>query len=131
MTIIEKSITYARSLVVNNATHNQHFAFLFIKNKLISVGQNNACSTDNKGRKIAKKFGAKKHIQYPFIHAEIDAISRIWGKVYLCKKHRLVSVRLNKHGQERISKPCADCGLILSALGIRVIYFDGNKFIYE
>ena len=98
---------------------------------MISVGQNNTTSTDNRGRKIAKRFGAQKHVQYPFIHAEIDAISKQWGVKRLSKKYQLVSIRLNKHGQLRMSKPCNDCSIIIKALGIRVIYFDGEKFVYD
>lgn len=131
MCIIKKSINYSRSLFSSCATHQQHFAFLFVRNKLISIGQNDVDSTNNKGVKIAKRFGAEKHVKYPFIHAEVDAISKAWGKTRICKKHTLVSIRLNRHGELRISKPCHDCGIILSALGLRVVYFDGKEFIYE
>ena len=130
MLIIEKSIQSARSIIRDTST-NQHFAFIYAKNKLISIGQNNTTRTNNKGLKIAKRFNAKKHILYPYIHAEIDAIARLWGKIFLCKKHKLVSIRLNRHGELRISKPCINCSIILSALNLQVVYFDGQKFIYE
>ena len=130
-TILQKSINYSMELFNDSLNAHQHFAFIFRRNKLISIGQNETTSTDNRGRKIAKRFGAKKHVEYPFIHAEVDAISRNWGVTCLSKKHQLVSIRLNSHRELRMSKPCNDCNLIIKSLGIRVVYFDGKNFVYE
>lgn len=125
---IKKSIEYSRKLLSKNSTDFQHFAFIFKKNKLLSIGQNDPTSTNAKSTKLAKRFGAKKPLIYPYIHAEIDAISKLWGKLYIDKIFTLVSIRLNRHGELRISKPCKDCQIVLKGLCIPVIFYDGKSF---
>lgn len=125
---IKKSIDYSKKLLNKTSTDFQHFAFIFKKNKLLSIGQNDPTSTNAKSRKLAKRFGAKKPLVYPYIHAEIDAISKLWGRIYIDKIFTLVSIRLNRHSDLRISKPCKDCQIVLSGLCIPVIFYDGKNF---
>lgn len=125
---IKKSIDYSKKLLNKTSTDFQHFAFIYRKNKLLSIGQNDPTSTNAKSRKLAKRFGAKKPLVYPYIHAEIDVISKLWGRLYIDKIFTLVSIRLNRHGELRISKPCKDCQIVLSSLCIPVIFYDGKGF---
>lgn len=103
---------------------HRHFAFIFLRNKLLSIGQNNMESTSAFAYHFGHRFGLEHNIKHPYIHAEIDAISRLWGKRYIGPRLTMVSLRLNKNGEYRRSKPCANCSKILNSLGIKVIYFD-------
>lgn len=112
-----------------DAEYQQHFAFIFERNKIISIGQNDTVRTSVRAVKLAKKFGAKKALKYPYIHAETNAISKLWGKYHISSKNKLISLRLNKHGELRTSLPCKDCSIILNGLNLSFIYFNGSKFI--
>lgn len=125
---IQKSIEYSKKLFNKNSTKSQHFAFIFRKNKILSIGQNDMSCTNAKSPKIAKRFGAQKPLIYPYIHAEIDAISKLWGEIYINKKLTLVSLRLNRYGDLRISKPCDDCEIVIRSLNLPVIFYDGSRF---
>lgn len=104
----------------------RHFAFIFVRNKLLSIGQNNMESTSGFTYQIGKRFNVEHNKEFPYIHAEIDAISRLWGKTHIGPRMSLVSLRLNKYGEYRRSKPCVNCTKVLDSLGLTVIYFDGE-----
>ncbi len=125
--IIDTSIKIATKLNVYAEKSHRHFAFLFLRNKLLSIGQNNMATTSGVAHKFGKRFGGKPP-EFPFLHAEIDAIAKLWGETYVSKRMRLVSLRLDKHGEILVSKPCKNCSLVLDVLGPAVIYFDGKKF---
>jgi deoxycytidylate deaminase len=103
---------------------HRHFAFIFLRNKLLSIGQNNMESTSVFTYKMGQKFNVEHNKKFPYIHAEIDAISRLWGKTHIGPRMTLVSLRLDKHGEYRRSKPCVHCSKVLDSLGLTVIYFD-------
>lgn len=130
MKIIEKSVDMSLKLVNPSLSMYQHFSFVYIRNKLLAIGQNETDRTNYKSMKLAKRFRAVKPLQFPYIHAETDAISKLWGKVYLCHRHTLVSIRLNRHGELRVSKPCVDCSQVIDGLNLTCIYFDGKTFVY-
>lgn len=94
-------------------------AVLFRRNTPISIGQNCKESTNAKALYFAQKFGTDT--KYPYIHAEIDAIRKVWGKMYLDKKYTLVSVRLGKTGV-LFAKPCGNCQTVIDAIGLKVIW---------
>lgn len=124
MKIVDKAISISSKLVVDNNQY-QHFAFIFLRNKLLSIGQNDMENTSPKAIRFAKRFGAEKPLRFPFIHAEIDAISKLWGKRYIDSSLTLVSVRLNRFYEPRKSKPCKDCETVLKGLNLPFMYFDG------
>lgn len=133
MSIIDQSIDIAMSLLpkakVSRNTKNKffHFAFGFKKNKLLAIGQNNPEKTHTQAFWLAKRFNTD--IEHPYLHAETDLISRLWGKYYIDNSLKMVVVRLNKRGQLRCSKPCDKCSQILQALGITKIWWsDENGF---
>ena len=128
MKIIDTSIKIATKLNVYAEKSHRHFAFLFLRNKLLSIGQNNMATTSGVAHKFGKRFGGKPP-EFPFLHAEIDAIAKLWGETYISNRMSLVSLRLNKQNELLMSKPCKDCDVIIKSLGPKVIYFDSGKFV--
>jgi deoxycytidylate deaminase len=137
MNIIDQSMDIAISLLPkakqNRNTRNKffHFAFGYKKNKLIAIGQNNPEKTHTQALLLAKRFNINS--EYPYLHAETDLISKLWGKYYIDDSLRMVIIRLNKRGRLRNSKPCERCDAIIGALGINKIWwstdygFDAQK----
>lgn len=127
MSIIDQSLNISLTLLPkaksSRSTKNKffHFAFGYHRSRLLAIGQNNPEKTHTQAFKLAKRF--KTDTQYPYLHAETDLISRLWGKVYIDSNLKMVIVRLNKHGQLRDSKPCSKCSAIISALGIEKVYW--------
>ena len=131
MNILEESFDIALSLLpkakINRNTKNKffHFAFGYRKNKLLAIGQNNPEKTHTQAFILAKRFNGD--INHPYLHAETDLISRLWGKYYIDNSLKVVVIRLNKRGELRCSKPCDQCDNILSALGISKIWWSTDN----
>lgn len=135
MNIIKNSIQISLSLLpkAKNARNSNnkffHFAYAYRKNKLLAIGQNNPDKTHTQALKIANRFNTDS--TYPYLHAETDLISRMWGKYYIDSTLKIVLVRLNKHGQLRNSKPCFKCQQILEALEIDKVYWSINNGFHK
>lgn len=133
MNIINQSIDIAlRLLPVAKSQRNSrnkffHFAFGYDKNKLIGMGQNNPEKVNAKALKLAKKFNIDSYQEFPYLHAETDLISRLWGKHYIDNSLKIIIVRLNKRGELRNSCPCEKCNKIMSALNITEIYWSTDN----
>ena len=127
MSIIDQSFDIALSLLPKakqaRNTKNKffHFAFGFRKNKLLAIGQNNPEKTHTQAFMLSKRFNVE--LDHPYLHAETDLISRLWGKYYIDSNLKMVIIRLNKHGQLRCSKPCEHCEAIINALGIHKVWW--------
>lgn len=134
MKIIQKSLATAYQLfpeTYDSKKHRSrkayHFAFAFDGNKLLAIGQNEQDKTSNKAFKFAKKFNVEHFVKYPFIHSEIDLISRLWGKYYVDSKIKMVVIRLSRDGSIKNSKPCKNCISILAALNVHQVWWsDAN-----
>jgi hypothetical protein len=135
MNIIEQSIDIAISLLpkAKNARNTKnkffHFAFGYKKSKLLAIGQNNPEKTHPQALMLAKRFNTD--IEHPYLHAETDLISRLWGKYYIDDSLKIVVIRLNKRGELRCSKPCDQCSHVLQALGIHKIWWSENNGITQ
>jgi len=131
MSILEESFEIALSLLpkakVNRNTKNKffHFAFGYKKNKLLAIGQNNPEKTHTQAFILAKRFN--NDTNHPYLHAETDLISRLWGRYYIDSSLKVVVIRLNKRGELRFSKPCDQCNNILSALEINKIWWSTDN----
>jgi len=131
MNIIDQSINIALTLLPKakeeRNTKNKffHFAFGYKKNKLLAIGQNNPEKTHPHAIILSKRFNTK--LEHPYLHAETDLISRLWGKHYIDDSLRMIIVRLNKQGQLRCSKPCLRCQQIIDCLGINKIWWSDNN----
>jgi hypothetical protein len=133
MNIINQSIDIAIRLLPyaksqrNSRNKFFHFAFGYDKNKLIAIGQNNPEKINAKAFRLAKKFNIEAYQQFPYLHAETDLISRLWGKHYIDSSLKVVILRLNKRGELRNSCPCEKCSKIMSALNINDIYWSTDN----
>ena len=103
-----------------------HYAFLFAKQKLVSIGQNVMDKESAKALAFALRYNLATQRKYPFIHAEIDSISRVWGKQYIDNNFTMVSLRISKGLVLRNAKPCKNCKSVLDSLGVSVYYSDGS-----
>jgi len=136
--IIDQSYNIALTLLPkakqNRSTRNKfyHFAFGYRKNNLLAIGQNNPEKTHTKALILSQRFNT--NTKYPYLHAETDLISRLWGKYYIDETLKMVIIRLNKRGELRDSKPCCNCYKIISALGIKKVWWsmdNGFNRYYE
>jgi len=134
MRILQKSLKIANDIFPNHydtkgVWRPYHFAFIYKRNQLISIGVNRPYNPDAKTLYLANKFNVQKYKKYNYAHAETDAISKCWGKVHLNSSFSIVVLRLNKYGELGQSKPCTNCQQILDAIGIKKIWWstkDGN-----
>jgi hypothetical protein len=131
MSIIEQSFDIALTLLPKaknvRQTKNKffHFAFGFKKSKLLAIGQNNPEKTHPQALMLARRFNTD--MEHPYLHAETDLISRLWGKHYIDGSLKIVVLRLNKRGELRCSKPCEKCSQILNSLGIHKIWWSEDN----
>lgn len=127
MKITEKALQLSLSLFegsldLNSRKLQYHFSFLFERNKIVSVGQNQY-DLSAKALYFANRYNIPQKKSFPYLHSEISAISRLWGKIRVDGRLKLVNVRFLKSGEMGISKPCPDCMEVLNALGIDQIYW--------
>lgn len=122
--IVPKSIELARKAFesaydIGEGYRVFHWAFIWERNRLISIGQNDPLTPSPKALYFAKRYGCDT--EYPFIHAEVDAISKVWGRVHLDKSHSIVVVRLNSFGETCLSKPCENCQKVIDGIGFKEV----------
>ena len=132
MKFIKRSVEIAQSLFPQTyeertGYRTYHFAFGWYKNKLLSIGQNRTDTPSGRALKFARRFNNTETIKYPFLHAEVDLISRLWGRHYINNKLKVVVIRLNRFGEMQNSKPCSNCSNILSALDVNKIWWSTNR----
>ena len=127
MSVIDQSYNIALTLLPkvkeSRCTRNKfyHFAFGYRKNNLLAIGQNNPEKTHTKALLLSQRFNTAS--KYPYLHAETDLISRLWGKYYIDENLKMVIIRLNKRGELRYSKPCSNCSKIIRSLGIKKVWW--------
>lgn len=98
-----------------------HFAFIWDKNKLLAIGKNNPAKTNRKVLYFGERFNVDKFKKYPFIHAEIDALAKCWGRYEIGKSHTMVVIRIDRNGRLNNSKPCPNCSQVLQGIGLENI----------
>ena len=133
MKILTKSLELAHSLVPNERNQNALvYAFIYDGNNLLSIGQNDMTRENAKALYFGKRYKLPHLIKYPFVHAELDAISKLWGKRKIVGSERVVVVRfksskIDKFNKNFVSialaKPCDNCYTVLCALGITRIHW--------
>ena len=119
--LLDLSIKKARILCDGDYSRRSMFAFIYDKSKLISYGENNIGKTDAFVKYIGEKFNIEQFKNFHYPHAEIDAISKMWGSVKILPRHRLVVVRFLKNGDTAYAKPCQYCQKIINIIGIKKI----------
>lgn len=129
MKILTKSVDMAMSLFpASSAGRRQsyHFSFIWERNNLLAIGQN-ANRIDAKTMYFAKRFNISRFRQYPYLHAEVDAISKLWGRIYIDNRLKLVSLRVNTLGVLCNSQPCVGCSAVLNGLDISKIWYSNSE----
>ena len=126
--IVDRSLILAHSLFPTAYSGKKkyrtfHFSFAWRSSKIISIGQNDPDKTNAKAMWFAKRFKNKKQIDYPYLHAEVDMLSKLWGRYYIDSKMKVVVIRINSKGELQNSRPCSSCNNIFSALGVDKVWF--------
>ena len=122
---LEKALLISNRLFdVNYDTSNgyttYHFSFLFCRNRLLSVGQNDYRTLPKPG-KMTYNLN-----RYWSLHSEVDAISKLWGRKRVGKNTRLVNIRIARGHRLRLSKPCKNCQALLDKLKVTKIWYSTN-----
>ena len=89
-----------------------HYAFAIRKNHIIEMGKNDPIMMNAKAFHLAQKFNIAHWKKYPFLHAEADLMLKLDEKYYN-RKTTLLSMKINRHGQFRLAKPCYKCEIAL------------------
>ena len=79
---------------------------------------------------FANKFNVYDQKKYPSFHSEISAISKVWGKIHIDRSIKMINLRLNAKGELCNSKPCANCSIVINALGLKVWYSKEGKMYH-
>ena len=129
--IIDRSLDLAHSLFPTVYSEKKkyrtyHFSFAWRSSRLLSIGQNDPDNTHAKAVWFAKRFKNRKQLRYPYLHAEVDMLSKLWGRYYIDSKMKVVVVRINSKGKLLNSKPCPSCANIFEALGVEKIWHSNN-----
>lgn len=96
---------------------HRHAAALYIGNELVSVGVNQM-----KTHPLQAKFG--RNTDSIFLHAEIDCIRNALRRVAPEElKRGVLYVAKSKHGQPKLSKPCAGCQRAIIHFGISDVHW--------
>jgi len=74
--------------------------------------------------KFKRRF--KTNQEFLYMHAELDAVSRLWGRTHIDGDLLFVVLRMNRHRLIGDSKPCSFCESVLDSLGINKVYWS-NK----
>jgi len=103
-----------------------HYAFAIKKSKVVAIGKNNISDGSRTALQIGRSLNIAKWKEYPYIHAECDAIYQIKDKYpqadieiikYQQTDIEIISVRINRKGEFRLAKPCPHCQKVLDILG--------------
>jgi len=119
MNLLDKITELSREIIyIYRDEHVKHISFLARRNKILSVGINDKTCTH-----------PMSTTQFQRLHSEVDAISRIKDKKILSRL-KLINVRINKHYEFRLSKPCPSCELLCQVVGIKQVIFteSSDKF---
>lgn len=102
---------------------NKHFSFILDKNKILSIGWNDAWCTHPLSNRLGYRFSA--------IHSEVSAILRYKGDKQRLKKCILINTRINMLGEFSISKPCSICQNFIKNVGFKRVYFTNHQGVLE
>lgn len=135
MKIIQKSLEIALALFPETykmrkkgAGHNYHFTFAWYKGKkLVAIGQNQPAKPSKKALNFARRYKTHHQLKYSYLHSEIHAISKLFGRIWIDSDLTIINIRLNRWFQLQNAKPCKSCSKILSALKIKNVIYSTPK----
>lgn len=109
----------------NKVRPRYHYAFAVKKNKIIAIGKNKPEYPSQKVLELAYAYDIEKWKFFPFFHAESDLVTKL-PKDIKTKQIEILSIRINRHGQFRLAKPCVNCQKMLDGIGIQKIFWSCN-----
>ena len=132
MKILNQSVSLAKQLFAGAYANKRgyqsfHFCFAYERNKLIAIGQNITHCHNIKAIKFANKFGCVEQYRKYFLHAEIDCISKMYGRYHINSRTKFVVLRLNSAGELCNSKPCPNCKIVLDAFNVDRIWYSNEQ----
>lgn len=114
----------------NNQKHERyHYAFAIKKNQIIAIGKNQTQYPSTKIYELAKIHNIAKWLVFPYPHAESDLITKMPPDTKY-KNIEILSLRINRHGQFRLAKPCMWCQQLLDSLNVQKISWSCNHSDY-
>lgn len=116
-------INKALDLIDKPQSVHKHFSFITYKNSIISTGWNNSLKT----HPLAYKFG----YEFPFLHSELDSITKLQESVKILKNCNIVNIRLGKFDNILLSRPCKNCQKLLISFGFKEIYYSNEWGKFE
>lgn len=126
MKILERSVELARALYPNPFDSRRcfHWSFLYLRNKLISVGENKD-KTHPKNRFNVRNFPPDTKATCSEFSALFKAKKTLnnirWNRLVL------VNVRIDRGGKIRNSAPCAACQNLLRYFNVVEVYHTTDK----
>jgi hypothetical protein len=125
--IFQKSLelAYAQFPDWNNDTRTFHVSFLFERTRLLCMAQNDPRTSTRNIYNNVKKFdmGVKARC------SELNLFLKAKNKFDSLDWHRLklVNVRINAHGELKMSRPCTSCCSLLHYLDVRTVYYTDDN----
>lgn len=105
-----------------------HYSAAFDGTKMICFTQNNPIKTHAGAYRIGTDFNLPKYKEHPFYHAESHLISKLLDRYNTIDPNwSIVVMRINRKGLILGSKPCENCGKLLSAVGLSDIYYSNDN----
>jgi hypothetical protein len=131
MKIIQKTIRKAyQNWNPTKKIRCYHYCAAFDGTKLIAFTKNNPIKTHTGAYRIGEDFNLPKYKEFPYYHSESRLISQLLDRYNTIDPNWTICVlRINRKGLILGSKPCENCGKLLSAVGLNDIYYstdDGN-----
>ena len=122
MRIFKKFEEIAFAMVPVDRSNSQffHVAFIFQKNKILSIGVN-SFKTHTWARELGYKGDA--------IHAELSACLKLGEEN--CSRYNIAVLRINRQNSLAMSRPCPHCGALLRKLKFKRIFYTNGGGQWE
>lgn len=105
-----------------------HSAACFDGTKLIAFTQNNPVKTHTGAYRIGENFNLPKYKEFPYYHSESHLVSKLLDRYNTIDSNwSVVVMRINRRGLILGSKPCENCDKLLSAVGLKDVYYSDDN----
>lgn len=102
----------------------RHVTVLVKQKKVISIGENRPLKTH--------KAAYANCPEFPFIHAELDAIIRAKNKSRIdFSACTLYNLRVGKSGRLLMARPCKHCQTLIRAANFKGVYYTNEFGLFE
>lgn len=119
MKLLETAVRLSRKHISNVPSPKKHFSFLFDKTQLVHFSWNDYYGTH--------PLAAKLNYGFAGIHSEVAVILPFRKDLSVLRGMTLVNVRLNAHGELRISKPCEICSMWVNTIAFKKVFYSTDE----